>query len=74
MRELLSAAVAVRRERGDANLYYLSGLELFGPDDAHLLPDDLHPNPDGYRMLGERFRDLVFGLDGIIRGATILGR
>jgi hypothetical protein len=72
MRELLEAAVAGRRERGDANLHYLSGLELFGEADAHLLPDDLHPSPDGYRMIGERFTLLVFGPDGILRNATML--
>ncbi|HWA67943.1 MAG TPA: GDSL-type esterase/lipase family protein [Mycobacteriales bacterium] len=67
MRELLEAAVASRQGQGDANLHYLGGLALFGAPDAHLLPDDLHPSPEGYRMIGERFTDLVFGPDGLLR-------
>ncbi|HEX3898561.1 MAG TPA: GDSL-type esterase/lipase family protein [Mycobacteriales bacterium] len=74
MRELLEASVVGRRERGDANLHYLSGLDLFGEADAHLLPDDLHPSPQGYRMIGERFASLVFGADGILRDTTTLAR
>jgi hypothetical protein len=66
MRELLAQAVATRRDRGDANLHYLDGLQLFGKREARLLPDDLHPNPEGYRMIGERFGELVFGANGLI--------
>lgn len=43
------------QKRNDANLYYLNGLELFGPADTHMMPDQLHPNPAGYRLMGERF-------------------
>jgi hypothetical protein len=72
MRELLEAAVVGRQAGGDANLHYLSGLELFGEADAHLLPDDLHPSPEGYRMIGERFMSSIFGPEGILRNATML--
>ena len=34
-------------------------LELFGPDLAHLLPDDLHPNAEGYKIMGQNFVDKV---------------
>lgn len=54
-RRIIERVVAARREAGDANLYYLSGLELFGESDAQDLPDDLHPNPAGYVRMGERF-------------------
>jgi len=66
IRDLLAAAVAVRRERGDANLHYLDGLELFGKEDAHDLPDDLHPNGVGYERIGERFYERVFSARGIL--------
>jgi lysophospholipase L1-like esterase len=33
---------------------------LFGADDAGDLPDDLHPNPEGYIRMGHRFADAVF--------------
>ena len=55
VRTLVAALVQVRRGLGDVNLHYLDGLELFGPGDAGDLPDDLHPNPAGYRRMGERF-------------------
>lgn len=47
---------AVRRvvECGDQNLRIFEGLDLFGPDDAHMLPDDLHPNGEGYELIGSR--------------------
>jgi hypothetical protein len=41
--------------RQDKNLYYLNGLELFGAEDTHMMPDQLHPSADGYRLMGERF-------------------
>ncbi len=55
IRELVSDVVDARRQGGDDNLHYLDGLSLFGADDAGDLPDDLHPNPQGYVRMGERF-------------------
>jgi hypothetical protein len=44
--------------RNDDNLDYLNGLDLFGQADRDDLPDDLHPNPDGYIRMGHRFAAL----------------
>jgi lysophospholipase L1-like esterase len=63
-RELHAEIVSARRAAGDANLHLMSGLDLFGPDDAGDLPDDLHPNPAGYQRMGERFFELAFGPGG----------
>lgn len=63
IRELISDAVARRRAAGDGNLHYVDGLDLFGPDDAGDMPDQLHPNRAGYRRMGERFHRSVF-VDG----------
>lgn len=60
IRDLVSQAVQQRREAGDANLHYLDGLALFGPDDVHDMPDLLHPNRAGYARMGERFHSLAF--------------
>ena len=56
--------------RSDPNLHYLDGLRLFGADDAGDLPDALHPNPAGYRRMGERFSSLVFGPGGAFHELT----
>ena len=45
MRVEVAEAVDAMQDRGDTNLHYVDGLDLFGPDLAHLLPDDLHPTP-----------------------------
>lgn len=60
IRELMAELVSQRNQAGDANLRYLDGLELFGETDAADLPDLLHPNPAGYRRMGERFASRVF--------------
>jgi hypothetical protein len=59
-RELVEGAVSTRRGQGDTNLHYLSGLDLFGPDDGADLPDGLHPSIDGYGRIAERFYDRAF--------------
>jgi lysophospholipase L1-like esterase len=33
----------------------MDGLTLFGADDEANLPDKLHPNSPGYRLMAERF-------------------
>lgn len=55
IRELLHEHVAIRQAEGDDNLTIFDGLALFGPDDADLMPDDLHPNAEGYRLMAERY-------------------
>lgn len=55
MRDEVSAAVSALQAHGDRNIHYIDGLRVFGPDLAHLLPDQLHPNAEGYKVLGENF-------------------
>lgn len=55
MREEVAAAVDTLRSHSDPHVTYINGLELFGPELAHLLPDELHPNAEGYRLLGHNF-------------------
>jgi len=56
--------IVAERSRQDANLHYLDGTALFGPAEAPTLTDGLHPGPDGYRLIGERFAKLAFGPGG----------
>jgi hypothetical protein len=64
IREISRTIVELRRGLGDTNLHYLDGLQLFGPEDASDLPDDLHPNAAGYKRLGHRFAEAAFGPGG----------
>jgi lysophospholipase L1-like esterase len=59
MRQEVAQAVEDLRAFGDRNVYYVDGLEVFGADLAHLLPDELHPNAEGYRRMGENFSRVV---------------
>jgi lysophospholipase L1-like esterase len=55
VRKILEDVVS---KRSDSNLYYMNGLTLFNEGDEGDLPDKLHPNSAGYRLMGERFADL----------------
>lgn len=59
MRDEVAAAVGALQTCGDRNVHYVDGLELFGPDLAHLLPDELHPDAEGYKMMGRNFHQKV---------------
>jgi hypothetical protein len=59
MREEVAEAVKLMSDAGDSNIHYVDGLKLFGPDLAHLLPDELHPDAEGYKIMGEKFVEHV---------------
>jgi lysophospholipase L1-like esterase len=59
MRQEVAEAVQVLRSHGDRHVHYIDGLEIFGPADARLLPDELHPNAEGYKLMGGRFVEKV---------------
>ena len=44
---------------GDHNLHYIHGPDLFGPEFAPRIPDGVHPDAEGYQLLGRRFVDGV---------------
>ncbi len=60
MREQVEEAVQRLREAGDSNLYYFSGLDAFGKAQVSHLPDELHPDGDGYEILGQNISDMIF--------------
>lgn len=57
VREILSGIVDAR---ADKNLRYLDGLALFSETDVELMPDHLHPNAEGYLLMAERAKQLLF--------------
>lgn len=54
VREALEQIVKDLKSSG-VNITLLSGFELLSEADAHLLEDDLHPNSEGYQLMGNRF-------------------
>ncbi len=66
--ELREAVAAYASVRSDATLHYVDGRELFGQDlAARCLPDDLHPNGDGYEALGANVVERVLAPLGFAR-------
>ncbi|MFC4102408.1 SGNH/GDSL hydrolase family protein [Paenibacillus xanthanilyticus] len=61
IREEIAEAAALLQRRGDRALHYRDGLAWFGVDDAAHLPDGLHPDATGYRLMGERFVERILG-------------
>ena len=57
VREIL---LEITAQRNDENLSYLDGLALFNSKDVGLMPDHLHPNADGYLLMAERAKSLLF--------------
>ncbi|MFJ7933387.1 SGNH/GDSL hydrolase family protein [Sporosarcina sp. NPDC096371] len=55
MRQQVQEIVEIFRKNGDENLFYVNGLDILGQDDQHLLPDDLHPNAEGYQLMGRKY-------------------
>ena len=48
-------AYQLLRSHGDTSLYYLNGLDVLDESYADYLPDLLHPNAEGYKIMAERF-------------------
>ena len=59
MREEVQAAAEALQAHGDTQVHYVDGLSVFGADYVHLLPDDLHPDAEGYRVMGKSFVNVV---------------
>ena len=55
MREEVQAAAEALRTYGDKQIHYVDGSSVFGTDYVHLLPDDLHPDAEGYPVMGKNF-------------------
>ncbi|MEK5440832.1 MULTISPECIES: SGNH/GDSL hydrolase family protein [unclassified Fredinandcohnia] len=44
---------------GDQNIYYIDGLKLFGEEYEKYMPDGLHPNGEGDKIMAVRFQQLI---------------
>ncbi|NMO95758.1 GDSL family lipase [Paenibacillus lemnae] len=54
MREQIKQAVDILHGQGDSQLFYIDGLTIFGERDACHMPDQLHPDAEGYGIMAER--------------------
>ncbi len=61
MRRELTEIVATFQSAGDRHLHYLCGLEIIGPGDEATMPDELHPDADGIKLMARRFLDRAPG-------------
>jgi len=59
IRQRVREGVESLRKAGDENVHHVDGLDLFGPDFANHIADGAHPNNDGYRVLADRYSQLV---------------
>jgi lysophospholipase L1-like esterase len=55
MREEVAAAVATLRAHGDRHVHYVDGLSIFSAAAVDHLPDQLHPDAEGYKLMGRNF-------------------
>lgn len=55
MRKQIKEIVEIFNKNGDNQLFYIDGLDILSEEHANLLPDDLHPNAEGYKMMGQNF-------------------
>lgn len=55
MRASLEAIVGKFRDAGDSNITYLDGTKIIGPGDEATMPDQLHPDAEGIKLMAERF-------------------
>lgn len=51
----VAGAVEDLRAHGDGKIHYVDGLRLFGHDLTDMLPDDVHPDAEGYKALARNF-------------------
>jgi lysophospholipase L1-like esterase len=63
-REIVEAVDRLRRH-GDEHLHYISGLDLFGPDFVHHMPDQLHPDAQGQHALADQYAKTVMPAFGL---------
>ncbi|HHT27713.1 MAG TPA: GDSL family lipase [Firmicutes bacterium] len=72
MRAEILSAVSKLQEMGDANLYYVDGLRIFGAEHKEFLADKLHPNADGYCLMADNYERVV--MEGLGIGRQLRSR
>jgi lysophospholipase L1-like esterase len=60
-RVIVQEAVEALRANGDENVHYFNGLDFLGEPEKELIEDHVHPNAEGYNVLGKKFAQQVIG-------------
>jgi len=58
-RPIVQEAVEALRASGDRNTHYFNGLDFLGEAQKALIEDHVHPNAEGYKVLGAKFAEKV---------------
>lgn len=61
MRTEIEEALDSMAALGDKHLHYVNGLNIFDESLAEQLPDNLHPNAEGYVTMGNNYADRAIG-------------
>lgn len=59
VRNEIVQVVDLFKRHGDQNIYYIDGLEWFGEEYEKYMPDGLHPNGEGDKIMAVRFQQLI---------------
>ena len=59
MRVEVKKSVETLRSMGYENVSYIDGLDIFDASLSHLLPDDLHPNTEGYSIMAKNISEFI---------------
>ncbi len=59
MRQTIAEIVEMFRARGDENIYYIDGLKIFNQGSVECMPDLLHPDAEGIKIMGRNFIEEV---------------
>ena len=57
IRSEIENSVEVFKGWGDLNIHYVDGLDIFDKQYENLLPDNLHPNNEGYSIMASNISD-----------------
>lgn len=59
MRKEIQEAVNILTSCGESNLTYVDGLDIMGKSFVEFLPDQLHPNAEGYQIMAKQLQDIL---------------
>lgn len=59
VRSEIRQVVDILQRHGDQNIYYIDGLDMFGEEYETYMPDGLHPNGEGDKIMAVRFQQLI---------------